>query len=149
MEGREVSERELVAFAFQEGGGAHRIKEVLVPGAGSGHFPLTSPPRWEILPHLTNLLKVQIFYFTLPLKRKYDNRRERKCKKNKVSIMLLQNATFTYKTSHPSRCLHCCNYTFSILCYSQRFSSDSFLKCAGLLVHSVSLLIRYIWVLYH
>lgn len=37
-----------------------------VPDAGSGHFPMTSPPRWEILPHCTNLLKVRIFlsYFT-------------------------------------------------------------------------------------
>lgn len=76
-----------MASGFQEGGGAPTARRSVVPDAGSGHFPLTSPLPWEILPHFTNLLKITLLagfesrFFKKnlpPLKRQYDNQRERK-----------------------------------------------------------------------
>lgn len=56
-----VSDRALMSSTFQEGGGAPTARTRFeVPNAGSGHFPLTSLPCWEILPHFTNLPKVPL-----------------------------------------------------------------------------------------
>lgn len=66
MGGREVSEGVLMAFAFQEGGGAHRKKEVL--GARRGLRPLPTDLT-SALGNITPLGKLAqspdiLFYFT-------------------------------------------------------------------------------------